>query len=50
MEKALKDGAAALYTDGNFVSIGEERVTGIKHQGGFENALNFLGKSALEVP
>jgi carbamoyltransferase len=40
--KALKDGGAALYTDGQLVAIAEERVTGVKHQGGFENAVNHL--------
>lgn len=40
--KALKDGGAALYAAAQFTAIGEERVTGFKHKGGFDKAVRYL--------
>lgn len=48
--KALKDGSAAIYADGRLVAIAEERVTGVKHKGGFDGALSRLKGAEWEEP
>jgi carbamoyltransferase len=42
--KPLRHGGAAAYVDGKITAVSEERITGQKYAGGYENAL----KSVLE--